>query len=70
MERVPLASSSLASVKYDPASETLEVEFRNGRTYQYYGVGLHTYEQLMQAASKGQFFNVHIRNAYPCARAG
>jgi len=70
MERVPLASSSLASAQYDAETETLEIEFRNGRMYSYSGVPLHIYEQLMEADSKGQFYNLHIRDAYPFVRVG
>jgi hypothetical protein len=70
MERTALASSSLASAQYNPATEALEIEFRNGRIYHYAGVPLHTYEQLMEAASKGQFFNFYIRDVYPSVRVG
>ena len=37
MEREPVVSSNVISVGYDDASETLEVEFKNG-VYQYYNV--------------------------------
>jgi hypothetical protein len=70
MIRDPVASANLVSVGYDEASQTLEVEFLNGTVYQYYNVGVATYEQLMQAPSKGQFLNVYIRNAYPYSRVG
>jgi KTSC domain len=70
MERIALASSSLASAQYDATTEALEIEFRDGRIYHYAGVPLHTYEQLMEAASKGQFFNLHIRDVYPFVRVG
>lgn len=33
MVRTPVASSALASVGYDPSTQTLEVEFRSGRVY-------------------------------------
>lgn len=66
MERIPVQSSNLVSVGYDRESNTLEIEFHNGRIYQYYGVGYDVYESLMNAGSKGSYFNQNIKNAgYP-----
>ncbi len=67
MERQSVSSSSLASVGYDPGSETLEVEFvATGKVYEYYNVPQFMYDRLVEASSIGQFFNAEIRNAYPC----
>jgi len=70
MLRNPVASSNIASIGYDPDSETLEVEFTNGSIYQYFNVPGGMNEQLMASASKGQFLNTYIRNAYPYSRVG
>lgn len=68
MERQPVSSSNIASIGYDPNSETLEVEFlKTGRVYQYFNVPGFMYERLMQASSVGIFFNAEIKNAYPCS---
>lgn len=40
MIRTPVGSSSLTSVGYDADNLILEVEFRNGKIYQYLGVPL------------------------------
>jgi hypothetical protein len=68
MRRKPVDSSSLASVGYDKAARTLEVEFRKGRIYQYHDVGAEIFARLMTAESKGRFMNAHIRNAYRFTR--
>jgi hypothetical protein len=68
MERQPVSSSNIASVGYDPASETLEVEFHSTGVYQYLNVPLFMYERLMMADSVGIFFNAEIKNAYPCSK--
>jgi hypothetical protein len=68
--REPVASSTIAAIGYDDATETLEVEFTSGSIYQYYNVGRALYEQLIQAPSKGQFLNAYIKNAYPYSRVG
>jgi hypothetical protein len=67
MERVPVSSSNLISVGYEPSSEILEVEFKGG-VYQYYNVPQFMHEELMQAPSIGIFFNANIKNAYACAK--
>lgn len=65
MQRTPVSSSNLRSVGYDPATRTLEIEFINGRIYQYSGVPQNVYEALMAAESHGRYFNGHIRGAFP-----
>ncbi len=70
MIRDPVSSSNVAPIGYDPANETLEIEFTNGSIYQYFNVPSELYEQLMAAPSKGQFLNTYIRNAYPYSRVG
>jgi hypothetical protein len=70
MNREYVSSSNIASVGYDEATQTLEVEFTNGSVYQYYNVGAVIYEQFMLAPSKGQFLNTNIRNVYPYSRVG
>ncbi len=69
MDRIPVSSSNLASVGYDPLTTTLEVEFLNGRIYQYSGIPMEVYVGLMNAPSKGSFFHHHVRQAgYPYTR--
>lgn len=71
MERVPVESSHLASVGYDSASSTLEIEFRKGSIYQYFGVPEHVHQDLMTAPSKGTYFDRNIKKAgYPYAKVG
>jgi hypothetical protein len=62
---VAVRSSSLSKLAYDPQDAILQVEFRDGRVYQYAGVPLQTYLDLLQADSKGAFFNHHIRSRFP-----
>ena len=67
MERQAVSSSSLASVGYNPVSETLEVEFlKTGKVYEYYNVPQFMFDRLMAAPSQGVFFNAEIKNAYSC----
>jgi len=69
MNRETIVSSNLVSVGYDKTSSTLEIEFKNG-IYQYSGVSENEYEGLMNASSAGKYFNMNIKNRYPCTQVG
>jgi KTSC domain len=58
-------SSLLARVAYDNRRSILPVAFRNGVAYQYTGVPAEIYQRLLQADSKGAYFNRCIRGLYP-----
>ena len=68
MEREMVASSTILSVGYDPASETLEIEFKSGGLYQYYNLPEAVYQDFMASDSKGKFHNVYIKNSFPFSR--
>jgi len=62
----PLAVSSslLASIAYDDDRAFLQLEFRSGAVYQYFGVPRQSYQELLQADSHGAYFNRHIRGFF------
>ena len=64
MNTVTVESSSLANVAYDHQREILQVEFRDGAVYQYVDVPFQIYQNLLQADSKGGYFNHHIRRPF------
>jgi hypothetical protein len=61
MTRIPVTSSVLASVGYDPLRWILELEFHSGRVYEYYNISLGIYNGLLSAPSHGRYFCCHIR---------
>ena len=61
MNRMSVSSSNIASIGFDEASNTLEIEFNNGGIYQYYGVPSSEYQALMSADSHGKYFDVNIK---------
>jgi len=65
MKPVTVRSSSLARVAYDGRRAILQVEFRDGTAYQYTGVPLGVYQDLLRADSKGANFNRRIRSLFP-----
>lgn len=68
MHRDLVASSSIASVGYDSASMTLEVEFTHGGVYQYCDVPDSVYQEFMSAPSLGMYLNQNIRDNYRYTR--
>ncbi len=65
MDRHPVESSLIRSVGYDLDSSILEVEFvGDNRVYAYYDVPLSVYNELLEAESKGIYFNEYIRDMY------
>ena len=68
MNRRNVASTNLASIGYDPNSQTLEVEFRNGSIYRYLGVSPFEHSSLMGATSHGSYFSSSIRGRYHTVR--
>lgn len=60
--RMPVNSSSLASVGYDHFSGTLEIEFHDGAVYQYFDVPAYVYTGLMSMGSHGYYFQTFIKN--------
>ena len=65
MAPIPLHSSLLVWVRYEARTRRLEVLLRDGGRYQYFDVPESCYQQLLEADSKGGFFNRSIRNRFP-----
>jgi hypothetical protein len=59
-----VSSSLLASITYDDDRAVLQLEFRSGAVYQYFGVPRQSYQELLQADSHGAYFNRHIRGFF------
>ena len=62
MQRVPVESSSIASIGYAPQERVLELEFRqSGEVYQYFDVPAEEYAAFLAADSKGTYVNQHLK---------
>ena len=65
VERQPVDSSLIRSVGYDLIESTLEIEFVvPGRLYEFFDVPFSVYSELMEAESKGSYFNDFIKDLY------
>jgi hypothetical protein len=67
MDRIPVSSSNVAAVAYDDGSSTLEVEFKSGSVYQYFGVPAQHFQALCgDSISVGRYLNTEIKPYYRC----
>ena len=64
MERIEITSSNLKSVGYDPATQTMEVEFHKGPIYRYKEVPLEVYDTLVRCDSAGAYFAMAVKGKY------
>lgn len=61
MEKQPVKSRILRSVGYDDSAKILEIEFQSGLVYQYTGVPLKVYQDLLHADATGKYYSEKIR---------
>ena len=64
MKRHHISSSAIVSVGYDEPTHVLEVEFHTGEVFQYLPVPKFLYDELMNSASKGAFFDTRIKQRF------
>ncbi len=65
MDRQSVESRLIRAIGYDPAASILEVELvKSGRIYRYFDVPFSAYDDLIEAESKGNHFNEHIRDFF------
>ena len=64
MKPTAVESGTLATIGYDPDRKLLQLEFRDHSVYQYFAVPADVYDALLQAPSKGFYFNRAIRDRF------
>jgi len=66
-EMIPVRSSAISAVRYDASSMRLYIRFTGGGlTYTFCRVPQEVYEGLMNAPSKGTYYDRVIRDRYQC----
>ena len=68
MRRHYVSSSVIRWYAFDFKAGVLEIEFVSGSQYRYTGVPAPLLEGLEAAPSKGQYFDVNIRERFPTER--
>ena len=65
MEMQFVDSSNIERIGYDANSNTLRVEFKSNRTYEYSNVPEGVFNDLKNAPSVGSYLAKNIKNSYP-----
>ena len=63
---VSVSSSAISAVGYDPSTMRMKIRFVQGNTYDFCGVPASIFSGLLNAESKGTYYNDYIRDRYPC----
>lgn len=66
MQMIPVSSSAIGTVGYDPATMRMQIRFQQGRTYTFCRVPQHVFDGLLGAGSKGRYYDDYIRDRYQC----
>jgi hypothetical protein len=64
MKTTAVNSRTLRTVAYDADRQILQLEFHSRTKYRYFQVPVDIYEGLLQAPSKGAYFNHFIRDNF------
>ncbi len=64
IEMIPVRSSSLRCVGYNPVNGTLRIEFQSGGIWDYFHVSPQEHQRLFHADSPGGYFRAHICNHF------
>ncbi|MBV8280221.1 MAG: KTSC domain-containing protein [Verrucomicrobia bacterium] len=65
MRATAVESTTLTTVSYDDAKGLLQLEFCSRAVYQYFSVPAVVHQSLLDASSKGRYFNQAIRGRFP-----
>lgn len=64
IELIPVSSSNISAIGYDESQNILQIEFNNGRLYEYYAVPPYVFNEFLGASSKGTYANQNIYKNY------
>ena len=67
--RQPVTSSDIASIGYDAATQTLEIEFHATGLYRYFSVPPDVFETIRSTPSPGKFFLQNIKGKFAWEKA-
>jgi hypothetical protein len=64
IQRHPVVSSDIASIGYDAARQTLEIEFHATGVYRYFSVPKEIFDSLLTTTSPGKYFLQNIKTKF------
>ncbi len=67
--RQKVNSSDIATIEYDPTTQTLAIEFHATGWYRYFSVPAAVHDELSRTPSPGKFFRQQIKGKYAWEKA-
>lgn len=61
---IPVSSSNIQAIGYNPSEQLLQVNFHSGHGYHYSNVPSQTFQEFLNAYSKGRYLNTQIKGRY------
>lgn len=61
---IRVSSTDVHAIRYDEQRMTIQVSFRSGDVYEYYGTSYAVFLDFLSAASKGQFVHYILTPMY------
>ena len=69
MNRESVKSSMLKSVGYDESQGILQVEFNNGKVFDYFNVPPVVFREMMESDSAGKYFHKNVKSSFESREA-
>lgn len=66
MEMIRVSSSAISAVGYDENTMRMQIKFNGGYTYTFCRVPLSVFNGLLNASSKGRYYDMYIKGRYSC----
>ena len=63
-DRADVVSTNLSTISHNGFTDKLRVVFKGGGEYEYADVPRSVYESLLNAESKGKFFNANVKGSF------
>jgi len=66
MQMIKVNSSAMDAIGYDPSARRMTIRFNQGSSYDFCNVPQSVFDGLLNAYSKGSFYNDNIKDRYQC----
>lgn len=66
MHLIPVSSRAIMAVGYNPTTKQMQIKFKQGHVYTYCHVPESVFDGLLLSASKGRYYDIHIKDKYHC----
>jgi hypothetical protein len=66
MRMISVSSSAISAVGYDQSTMQMQIQFKQGHIYTFCHVPQYVFDGLLNAGSKGTYYDQHIRDRYQC----